>query len=69
MIDARKERVSELIRSLESFKVRSRALWDEGCSFEGWSSSSTKTGVGKISKMPPIPRARTGTTSKAPSDT
>lgn len=69
MIEARKERVSELIRSLESVKMRSRALWDEGCSFEGWSSSSTKTGAGKIREMQPIARARTGTTSKAPSVT
>lgn len=68
MTEARKERVRELIRSLESVKVRSGALWDEGCSFEGWS-SSTKTRAGKIRKMPPIPRARTGTTSKAPSVT
>lgn len=69
MIEARKERVRELIRSLESLKVRSRALCDEGSAFEGKSSSATKTGVGKIRKMQPIPRAKTGTTSKAPSVT
>lgn len=69
MIEARKERVSELIRSLESVKMRNRALWDEGCSFEGWSSSSTKTGAGKTRKMQPILLAKTGTTSKAPSHT
>lgn len=68
MIKARKKRVRELIRSLESVQVRSRALCDEGSSFEGRSSSSTKTGAGKIRKMQPIARA-TGTTSKAPSVT
>lgn len=66
MIEARKERVRELIRSL---KVRSRALCDEGSAFEDKSSSSTKTGADKIRKMQPIPRAKTGTTSKAPSVT
>lgn len=66
MIEARKERVSELIRSLESVKMRSRALCDESGAFEGCSSSSTNTGAGKIRKVQPIRRARTGTTSKAP---
>lgn len=60
MIEARKERISELIRSLESLKMRSRAPWDEGCSFEGWSSSSTKTGAGKVRRLQPIPRAKRG---------
>lgn len=69
MIEARKEGVRELIRSLESVKVRSRALCDEGNAFEGRSSSSTKTGAGKIRKMQPVPPAKTGTTSKAPSVT
>lgn len=69
MIEARKERVRELIRSLESLKVRSRALPDEGSAFKGKSSSATKTGGGKSRKMQPVPRAKTGTTSKAPSIT
>lgn len=69
MIEARKERVRELIRSLESLKVRSRALCDEGSAFEGRSSSATKTRIGTIRKMQPIPRAKTGTASKAPSAT
>lgn len=69
MIDVRKERVRELIRSLKSLKVRSRALCDEGSAFEGRSSSATNTWVGKIRKMQPIPRAKTGTTSKTPSVT
>lgn len=61
MIDARKERVRELIQSLESINVRGRALCDKGSAFAGRSSSSTKTGAGK---MQPIPPAKTGTTSK-----
>lgn len=69
MIEARKERVRELIRSLESVRVRSRALCDEGTAFEGRSSSSTKIGAGKNRKMQPIRPAKTGTTSKAPSVT
>lgn len=69
MIEARKERVRELIRSLEAVKVRSRALCDEGSTFEGRSCSSTKSGAGKIRKTQAIPRAKTGTTSKAPSVT
>lgn len=69
MIEARKERVRELIRSLKSVKVRSRALSDESTAFEDRSSSSTKMGVGKTRKMQPILRAKTGTTSKAPSVT
>lgn len=69
MIEARKERVRELIRSLKSVKVRSRALSDESTAFEDRSSSSAKTGAGKSRKMQPIFRANTGTTSKAPSVT
>lgn len=69
MIEARKERVHELIRSLESLKVRSRALCDEGSAFEGKSSSETKTGAAKIRKMQPLFRPKVGTTSKAPSVT
>lgn len=69
MIEARKERVRELIRSLESVKVRSRALCDESGAFEGTSSSSTKTGSGKIRKMQPIPPAKMRTISKVPSVT
>lgn len=69
MIEARKERVRELIRSLESVKMRIRALCDEGTAFEDRSSSATKTGAGKSRKMQPIFRAKTGTTSKAPSVT
>lgn len=69
MIEARKERVRELIRSLESVQIRRQAVCDEGSGFEGKSSSSTKTGAGKIRKMQPIPPAKTGTTSKAPSAT
>lgn len=69
MIEARKERVRELIRSLKSVKVRSRALSDESTAFKDRSFSSTKTGAGKSRKMQPIFRAKTGTTSKAPSVT
>lgn len=39
MINARKERIRELIRSLESVKVRSRAPGEEESTFEGRSSS------------------------------
>lgn len=47
MIKARKERVRELIRSLESVKVRSRAPGEEESTFEGRSSSFAETGAGK----------------------
>lgn len=47
MIKARKERVRELIRSLESVQVRSQALGEEESTFEGRSSCLTKTGAGK----------------------
>lgn len=47
MIEARKERVSELIRSLESVQVRSQALGKEESTREGSSSSWTETGAGK----------------------
>lgn len=47
MIKARKERVRELIRSLESVKVRSRILGKQDSAFEGRSSSLTETGAGK----------------------
>ncbi|WP_426411722.1 hypothetical protein [Bradyrhizobium ganzhouense] len=43
MIKARKERVRELIRSLESVKVRSRAPGEEESTFEGRSSSFAET--------------------------
>lgn len=46
MLKARKERVRELIRSLESVQVRSRAL-EEQSTFERRSSSLTETGAGK----------------------
>lgn len=47
MINARKERVRELIRSLESVQVRSRALGEEESAFKDRSSSLTETGDGK----------------------
>lgn len=47
MIKARKERVRELIRSLESVKVQSQALGEEQSAFEGRSFSLTETGAGK----------------------
>lgn len=43
MIKARKERVRELIRSLESVKVRTRAPGEEESTFEGRSSSFAET--------------------------
>lgn len=46
MIKARKERVRELIRSLESVRVRSQALGEESA-FERNSFSLTETGVDK----------------------
>lgn len=47
MIKARKERVRELIRSLESVQVRSESLGKEESTLEGRSSSLTETGIGK----------------------
>lgn len=47
MIKARKERVRELIRSLESVQVRSQALGKKESTLEGRSSSLTETGAGK----------------------
>lgn len=47
MIKARKERIRELIRSLESVQVRSQALGKEESAFEGRSSALTETGAGK----------------------
>lgn len=47
MIKARKERVREVIRSLESIQVRSQALCKEESTLEGWSSSLTEIGAGK----------------------
>lgn len=69
MIEARKERVRELIRSLKSVQVRRQALGEEDGAFEGWTSSLTKTGAAKNRKMQRIRRARPATTSKAPSIT
>lgn len=46
MIKARKERVRELVRSLESVQVRSQALGKEESTLEGRSSSLTETGAG-----------------------
>lgn len=67
MIKARKERVSELIRSLESVQVRSQALGKEESTPEGRSSSLTETGAGKNEER--IPRAKPATISIAPSIT
>lgn len=61
MIEPRKERVHEPIRSLKSVKVPSRALGGEGTALENTSSSSTKCGAGKSRKMQPIFCAKTGT--------
>lgn len=47
MIKARKERVRELIRSLEAVQVRSQVLGKEESTLEGRSSSLTETGAGK----------------------
>lgn len=47
MIRARKERVRELIRSLESVQVRSPGLGEGESAFKGKSSSLTETGAGK----------------------
>lgn len=47
LIEARKERVRELIRLLKSAQVRSRTLRKEESEFEGRSSSLTETGAGK----------------------
>lgn len=47
MIEARKERIRELIRSLKSVQVRSQALGEEESAFEGTSSSLTEAGAGK----------------------
>lgn len=47
MIKARKERVRELVRSLESVQVRGQALGKEESTLEGRSSSLTETGAGK----------------------
>lgn len=65
MIRARKERVRELIRSLESVQVRSQALGEVESAFEGRSSSLTETGAGKNEER--IPRAKLATTSRTPS--
>lgn len=46
MIRARKERVRELIRSLESLQLRSQAVGEESA-VEGRSSFCTETGAGK----------------------
>lgn len=47
MIKARKERVIELIRSLESVQVRSQVLGKEESTPEGRSSSLIETGAGE----------------------
>lgn len=47
MIRARKERVRELIRSLESVQVRSPGLGEGENAFKGKSSSLTEAGAGK----------------------
>lgn len=47
MIEARKERVRELIRSLEAVQVQSQALGKEESTLEGRSSSLTEIGAGK----------------------
>lgn len=67
MIKARKERVCELIRSLEAVQVRSQALGKEESTLEGRSSSSTRPGL--VRTMQRIPGATLATTSRAPSIT
>lgn len=47
MIKARKERVRELIWSLESVQMRSHALGEEESALEGRSSSLMQTGAWK----------------------
>lgn len=65
MIEARKERVRELIRSLKSAQVRSQAFGEEESAFEGRSSSLTETGL--VRTMQRIPRAKLAMTSRASS--
>lgn len=67
MIKARKERVGELIRSLESVQVRNQALGKEESTLEGNLSSLTESGAGKRTQR--IPGAKLATTSRAPSIT
>lgn len=69
MNEARRERIGELIRSLEAVQLRRRARCDEDGAFEGRSSSSTESGAGKARKMQRMPRAKRGTTSRAPTIT
>lgn len=47
MIKARKERVHELVRSLETVQVRSQAVGKEERTLEARSSSLTEIGAGK----------------------
>lgn len=69
MKEARRERIRELIRSLESVRLRRHAFCEEDSAFEGRSSFSSGSAAGKSRKMQPIPPAKTGTASKAPSNT
>lgn len=64
MIEARKERVRELVRSLESLQVRGQALGNDRA-FEGRSSYPTETGTGRVAscsafaaRQPPWPADR-----------
>lgn len=67
MIKARKERVRELIRSLESVQMRSHALGKEESALEGRSSSLTETGACKNDAAHST--RRRSTRSRAPSIT
>lgn len=68
MIEARKERVRELIRSLKSGRVRIQTLGKEESAFEGRSSFLAETGVGQ-NDAPRSPRKGGDDISKAPSIT
>lgn len=67
MIEARKERVRELIRSLKSVQVRSQALGEEESAFKGRPSSLAEIGADKNDAH--ILRAKPATTSRSPSIT
>lgn len=67
MINAREERVRELIRSLESVQVRNQDLGKKESAFEGRSFSLMKPG--QVRTMQRIPGATPATTSSAPSIT
>lgn len=69
MNEARRERVRELVRSLELVQLRRQTRCKQDSAFEGRSSSSTETGAGKGRRKPAHPTCEDRDDIQAPSIT